>query len=75
MPLPSMQNPPSEKEIFFPVNMISLCLTQMWGHGLVQESERLLFTVMDVIQKQCLVIYDHSTLLPCTHIEILELYW
>lgn len=55
MPLPSLQNPPSEKEIFFPSHMIGMCVTELWRLGSIQESERLLFTVMATVQKQCLV--------------------
>lgn len=55
MPLPSLQNPPSQKEVLFPAHMIGLCVTQMWKLGYSQASERLLLTVMDTIQKQCLV--------------------
>ena len=55
MPLPSLQNPPSKKEIFFPAHMIGMTVSEMWHQGSIQESERLLFTIMDTIQKQCLV--------------------
>ncbi|KAG0172475.1 Myosin type-2 heavy chain 1 [Apophysomyces sp. BC1034] len=47
MPLPTTQNPPSHKEIFFPAHMINMCISEMWRIGCIQESERLLFTVMD----------------------------
>lgn len=55
IPLPSLGNPPSMKEIFFPAHMVGLSVTQMWKYGYIQESERLLFNVMDTVQKQCLV--------------------
>ncbi|KAI7868147.1 P-loop containing nucleoside triphosphate hydrolase protein [Spinellus fusiger] len=65
MPLPSLQNPPSQKEIFFPAHTISLCVTQMWQLGYVGESERLLFNVMDTIQKQCLSFTGEESVVPC----------
>jgi myosin-5 len=55
MPLPSLQNPPSRKEILFPAHTISVCVNEMWHLGYIQESERLLFNVMDTIQKQFLL--------------------
>jgi myosin-5 len=55
MPLPSLQNPPSRKEILFPAHTISVCVNEMWHLGYIQESERLLFNVMDTIQKQFFV--------------------
>lgn len=77
MPLPSLQNLSSKKEIFFPAHMIAMCVSEMWHAGNIAESERLLFTVMDTIQKQCLVCwislkmqFNHSN--PYTFI---ELYW
>ncbi|KAI7872335.1 P-loop containing nucleoside triphosphate hydrolase protein [Spinellus fusiger] len=65
MPLPSLQNPPSQKEIFFPAHMISMCVTEMWRLKYVQESERLMFTVMDTIQKQCLSFTGDDAVVPC----------
>ncbi|KAI9033904.1 P-loop containing nucleoside triphosphate hydrolase protein [Phycomyces nitens] len=65
MPLPSLQNPPSQKEIFFPAHTIGLCVTQMWQLGYIGESERLLFTVMDTIQKQCLSFTGDESVVPC----------
>ncbi|KAL0080699.1 P-loop containing nucleoside triphosphate hydrolase protein [Phycomyces blakesleeanus] len=65
MPLPSLQNPPSQKEIFFPAHMISMCVTEMWRLRYVQESERLMFTVMDTIQKQCLSFTGEEAVVPC----------
>lgn len=55
MPLPAVQNPPARKEVFFPAHIMALCVREMWAVGYVQESERLLFAIMDTIQKQCLV--------------------
>ncbi|KAG2220418.1 hypothetical protein INT45_000643 [Circinella minor] len=65
MPLPSMQNPPSRKEIFFPAHMISMCVTEMWRKQYIQESERLLFTIMDTIQKRCLSCTGEEAVTPC----------
>ncbi|KAI9496210.1 P-loop containing nucleoside triphosphate hydrolase protein [Zychaea mexicana] len=65
MPLPSMQNPPSRKEIFFPAHMISMCVTEMWRRQYIQESERLLFTIMDTIQKRCLSCSGEEAITPC----------
>lgn len=55
LPLPSEQNPPSQKEVLFPAHLISMCINDMWRIGYNRESENLLFSVMDTIQKQCLV--------------------
>ncbi|KAI9317670.1 P-loop containing nucleoside triphosphate hydrolase protein [Dichotomocladium elegans] len=65
MPLPSLQNRASKKEIFFPAHMISLCVTKMWQLGNLAGSERLLFTVMDSIQKQCLSYTGDTAIVPC----------
>lgn len=65
MPLPSGQNPPSQKEVFFPAHMIGMCVTEMWRLAYIKESERLLFTVMDTIQKQCLSFTGDEALVPC----------
>ncbi|KAI8583474.1 hypothetical protein K450DRAFT_223883 [Umbelopsis ramanniana AG] len=65
MPLPSLQNPPSQKEVLFPAHMIGLCVTQMWKLGYTQPSERLLLTVMDTIQKQCMAFSGDEAVVPC----------
>ncbi|KAI8394115.1 P-loop containing nucleoside triphosphate hydrolase protein [Radiomyces spectabilis] len=65
MPLPSLQNPPQTKEIFFPAHTIGLCMTEMWRLGYIQESERLAFTIMDTIQKQCLSFTGEEAIVPC----------
>jgi myosin-5 len=64
IPLPTMQDPASQKEIFFPAHIIGLIASEMWTLGYIDESERLLFSVMHTIQKQCLVRaeYDDSSL-------------
>ncbi|KAI9249910.1 P-loop containing nucleoside triphosphate hydrolase protein [Helicostylum pulchrum] len=66
MPLPTLQNPPSQKEILFPAHTISVCVNEMWEFGYIQESERLLFNVMDTIQKQFLSFTDEDAVVPCT---------
>jgi myosin-5 len=65
MPLPSLQNPPSQKEVLFPAHMIGLCVSQMWKLGYMPAAERLLLTVMDTIQKQCLSFTDDEAVVPC----------
>ncbi|RUS28033.1 P-loop containing nucleoside triphosphate hydrolase protein [Jimgerdemannia flammicorona] len=65
IPLPSLQNPPNMKEIFFPAHMVGICITQMWKYGYIQESERLLFNVMDTVQKQCLSFTGDDAVVPC----------
>ncbi|KAI9476139.1 MAG: P-loop containing nucleoside triphosphate hydrolase protein [Benjaminiella poitrasii] len=64
MPLPTLQNPPSRKEIMFPAHTISICVNEMWYLGYTQESERLLFSVMDTIQKQLLSFTDEDAVVP-----------
>lgn len=52
---PNTQQLPAHQEVVFPAHNIGLCVTQMWRFGYLAESERLLFTVMDTVQKHCLV--------------------
>jgi myosin-5 len=66
MPLPTLQNPPSQREILFPAHTISICVNAMWELGYIPESERLLFNVMDTIQKQFLSFTDEDAVVPCT---------
>ncbi|KAI9309380.1 P-loop containing nucleoside triphosphate hydrolase protein [Cunninghamella echinulata] len=65
MPLPNLQNPPSPKEVFFPAHIISIIVSEMWKLGYMDESERLLFSVMDTIQKQCLSFTGEEATVPC----------
>ncbi|KAF7722644.1 Myosin type-2 heavy chain 1 [Apophysomyces ossiformis] len=67
VPFPSVQNPPSHKEIFYPANVITMCVEELWHFGCMQESERLLFTVMDTIQKQCLSFTLEESIYPCPY--------
>jgi myosin-5 len=60
IPQANTQTPLSRKEVLFPAHAISITASQMWKLGYMQESERLLYTVMDTIQKQCLVSYLHA---------------
>lgn len=64
-----MQDPASQKEIFFPAHIIGIIASEMWTLGYIDESERLLFSVMHTIQKQCLVstTSDSSSLLLTNH--------
>jgi myosin-5 len=52
---PDMQNIPSKEEVFFPVHIIGMCVTQMWRLGYLMESEHLLLRAMDTIQSNCSV--------------------
>ncbi|CAO3629551.1 unnamed protein product [Cunninghamella blakesleeana] len=65
MPLPNLQNPPNRKEVFFPAHIISIIVSEMWNLGYADESERLLFSVMDTIQKQCLSFTGEEATVPC----------
>ncbi|KAL1918088.1 uncharacterized protein VTP21DRAFT_3354 [Calcarisporiella thermophila] len=67
IPMPSVQNPSSAKEVLFPAHVIGLTITQMWKLGFLSESERLLFNVMDTIQKQCLTYQGDEALIPCAY--------
>src|SRR6185369_2118755 len=55
IPLPSLQNPPSQKEILFPARLISFLAKQMWKFGFIKESERLFANVMKTIQSYIMV--------------------
>lgn len=65
IPLASMQNRASKKEILFPAHMIGMTVTEMWRVGRIQESERMLFSIMDTIQKQCLNFTGDEAIMPC----------
>lgn len=55
VPTPSLQNPPSSKEVLFPAHLISLVTNEMWKYGLMRESERFLANVMQTIQQHVMV--------------------
>ena len=65
IPLASLQNKASKKEILFPAHMIGMTVTEMWRASRIQESERMLFSVMDTIQKQCLVSMNQEMIVSC----------
>src|SRR6185369_9730088 len=60
IPLPSLQNPPSQKEILFPARLIILLVKQMWKFGYIEESRKLFANVMKNIQEHVMVIYSNS---------------
>ncbi|KAI8390959.1 P-loop containing nucleoside triphosphate hydrolase protein [Radiomyces spectabilis] len=64
---PNPQNPPLKPEVMFPAHIIGLSVTQMWRYGYLAESERLIFTVMDTIQKYCLSFTGEETIVPCAY--------
>ncbi|KAI8072331.1 P-loop containing nucleoside triphosphate hydrolase protein [Gongronella butleri] len=64
---PSPQQLPVRQEIMFPAHTIGLCITQMWRYGYLAESERLLFTAMDTIQRHCLNFHGEDTIVPCAY--------
>jgi myosin-5 len=55
IPSPSITNPAAVKEILFPSNLISLTTNEMWRYGLIQESERLLASVLQTVQSHVMV--------------------
>ncbi|KAI8068662.1 P-loop containing nucleoside triphosphate hydrolase protein [Gongronella butleri] len=65
MPLPSSKTQSSPKEVFFPAHVLGSIVNQMWLSGYMDESERLLFSVMDTIQKQCLSFSGEEAIVPC----------
>ncbi|RIB05831.1 DIL domain-containing protein [Gigaspora rosea] len=64
IPLLSLQNPLSQKEIFFPSRIISLLAKQMWKYGFIKESERLFAIVMETIQEQVMNFEGDDAILP-----------
>ncbi|RGB42533.1 P-loop containing nucleoside triphosphate hydrolase protein [Rhizophagus diaphanus] len=64
IPLPSLQNPPSQKEILFPARIISLLAKQMWKFGFIKESERLFANVMKTIQEHVMDFEGDEAILP-----------
>ncbi|CAG8490447.1 5123_t:CDS:10, partial [Diversispora eburnea] len=64
IPLPSLQNPPSAKEILFPSRLISLLARQMWRFGFIKESERLFANVMKTIQEHVMEFEGDDAVLP-----------
>ncbi|RHZ80366.1 hypothetical protein Glove_137g32 [Diversispora epigaea] len=64
IPLPSLQNPPSAKEILFPSRLICLLAKQMWKFGFIKESERLFANVMKTIQEHVMEFEGDDAVLP-----------
>ncbi|WFD07005.1 Myosin type-2 heavy chain 1 [Malassezia vespertilionis] len=64
IPAPSLQNPPSMKEVLFPAHLISLVTNEMWKYGLVRESERFLANVMQTIQQHVMDFYAEEAVVP-----------
>ncbi|CAJ0873836.1 11776_t:CDS:10 [Entrophospora sp. SA101] len=64
IPLPSLQNPPSQKEILFPARLITLLAKQMWKLGYIKESERLFANVMKTIQEHVMDFEGDDAILP-----------
>lgn len=55
IPIPTLQNLPSHKEVVFPAHLIGLATNEMWKFGLIPESERFLANVMQTIQQYVMV--------------------
>ncbi|CAG8495632.1 7285_t:CDS:10 [Ambispora gerdemannii] len=64
VPLPSLQNPPSQKEILFPARLISLLAQQMWKYGFIKDSEKLFANVMKTIQNHVMDFQGEDAILP-----------
>ncbi|KAN0062555.1 Myosin type-2 heavy chain 1 [Thecaphora frezii] len=64
VPAPSLQNPPSPKEVLFPAHLISLVTNEMWKYGLVRESERFLANVMQTIQQHVMSFTGDDAIIP-----------
>ncbi|KAI9303935.1 P-loop containing nucleoside triphosphate hydrolase protein [Cunninghamella echinulata] len=64
---PNSHQLPEPQEVLFPAHNIGMCITQMWRYGFLAESERLVFTAMDTIQKHCLGFNGEDTIVPCAY--------
>ncbi|CAG8493988.1 18553_t:CDS:10 [Gigaspora margarita] len=64
IPLSNLQNPSSQKELFFPSRIISLVAKQMWKYGFIKESERLFAIVIETIQEQVMNFEGDDVILP-----------
>ncbi|CAH7670146.1 P-loop containing nucleoside triphosphate hydrolase protein [Phakopsora pachyrhizi] len=64
VPTPSLQNPPSSKEVLFPAHLISLVTNEMWKYGLMRESERFLANVMQTIQQHVMSFQGEEAITP-----------
>ncbi|KAI8334357.1 P-loop containing nucleoside triphosphate hydrolase protein [Chlamydoabsidia padenii] len=65
IPPPNLTSPAPQKEIFSPAHVIGTIASEMWKHNYIDESERLLFSVMHTIQKQCMNYNDEEAIVPC----------
>ncbi|KAN0059913.1 Myosin type-2 heavy chain 1 [Thecaphora frezii] len=63
VPAPSLQNPPSPKEVLFPAHLISLVTNEMWKY-MVRESERFLANVMQTIQQHVMSFTGDDAIIP-----------
>ncbi|TIC24772.1 clathrin heavy chain [Wallemia mellicola] len=63
-PPPSLQNPPSAKEVLFPAHIMSLVTNEMWKYCLIMESERLLANVMQTIQQHVMSFQGEDAIVP-----------
>ncbi|KAG0188065.1 Myosin type-2 heavy chain 1, partial [Apophysomyces sp. BC1034] len=61
----SVRNIAADEADVFPAHVIGLCATQMWRFGYLPESEKLMNTVMDAVQKYCLSFSGEDTTVPC----------
>ncbi|RIB27865.1 DIL domain-containing protein [Gigaspora rosea] len=64
IPLPSLQNPQSQKEILFPARIIYLVAKQMMKYGFRKEYERLFANVMMTIQERVYDFEEDDAILP-----------
>ncbi|KAF7730180.1 Myosin type-2 heavy chain 1 [Apophysomyces ossiformis] len=64
-PLPNPQEPLEHKDIVFPAHAIAQCISLMWKHGYLPQSERLLFSVLNAIDKHCSSCKADDAIIPC----------
>ena len=64
VPIPSLQNPPSAKEVLFPAHIMSLVTNEMWKYCLIMESERFLANVMQSIQQHVMSFQGEDAIIP-----------
>ncbi|ODQ52439.1 hypothetical protein SAICODRAFT_128837 [Saitoella complicata NRRL Y-17804] len=64
IPQPSLQTPPSEREILFPAHLINLVTSEMWKYGFIKESERFLANVMQTVQEQVMTHELEDAIIP-----------
>ncbi|WVQ83994.1 hypothetical protein IAT38_006139 [Cryptococcus sp. DSM 104549] len=64
IPVPSLHNPPTAKEILFPAHLISLISNEMWKRLMIPESERFLADVMQAIQTHVMTYKGEDIIIP-----------